>query len=65
MPIRLVTPEDWGLRYAATVSLQEIGTPEACAFLQVAQNQESDKVVLSRITVALEGDPNKKIPNLQ
>ncbi|BAZ22386.1 bilin biosynthesis protein PecF [Kalymmatonema gypsitolerans NIES-4073] len=50
----LLTPEDWGLRYAAAVSLQEIATPEACAFLQVAQNQESDKVVRSRITVALE-----------
>lgn len=50
----LLTPEDWGLRYAAAVSLQEIATPEACASLQLAQNQESDKVVLSRITLALQ-----------
>ena len=49
----LITPEDWGLRYAAAVSLQEIATPEACVFLQVAQNQESDKVV-RRITVGLQ-----------
>ena len=28
----LITPEDWGLRYAAAVSLQEIATPEACVF---------------------------------
>ncbi|ARV57915.1 hypothetical protein BZZ01_04045 [Nostocales cyanobacterium HT-58-2] len=50
----VLTPEDWGLRYAAAVSLAEIATSEACTVLQVAQNQELDKVVLSRITVALE-----------
>ncbi|MEC4814100.1 MAG: HEAT repeat domain-containing protein [Scytonema sp. PMC 1069.18] len=50
----LLTPEDWGLRYAAAVSLQEIATPEAYSVLQVAHNQESDKVVRSRIAFALE-----------
>ncbi|AFZ23077.1 PBS lyase HEAT-like repeat protein [Cylindrospermum stagnale PCC 7417] len=49
----LLTPEDWGLRYAAAVSLQEIATPEASAALQQAIAQEADKVVLSRITTAL------------
>jgi phycoerythrocyanin alpha-cysteine-84 phycoviolobilin lyase/isomerase subunit PecF len=50
----LLTPEDWGLRYAAAVSLQEIATPEVLSVLQVAQNQESDRVVRSRIAIALE-----------
>lgn len=49
----LLTPEDWGLRYAAAVSLLEIATPEASAALQQAIAQEADKVVLSRITTAL------------
>ena len=48
----LLTPEDWGLRYAAAVSLQEIGTPAAYAALQTSLNQEADKVVRSRITMA-------------
>lgn len=51
----LLTPEDWGLRYAAAVSLQEIATPEAIATLQQATAQEADKVVLSRIATALGG----------
>ncbi|BAZ30817.1 bilin biosynthesis protein PecF [Cylindrospermum sp. NIES-4074] len=50
----LLTPEDWGLRYAAAVSLQEIATPEASVALQQATVQEIDKVVLSRIATALE-----------
>ncbi|MCG6135889.1 MAG: HEAT repeat domain-containing protein [Nostoc sp. LLA-1] len=50
----LLTPEDWGLRYAAVVSLQEIATPQAQAALQQAIAQETDKVVLSRITLALD-----------
>ncbi|MBD2385881.1 HEAT repeat domain-containing protein [Cylindrospermum sp. FACHB-282] len=49
----LLTPEDWGLRYAAAVSLQEIATPGAGAALQQATDQEVDKVVLSRIATAL------------
>ncbi|KOP26637.1 Bilin biosynthesis protein PecF [Hapalosiphon sp. MRB220] len=48
----LLSPEDWGLRYAAAVSLQEIATPAAYAALQAALNQEPDKVVRSRITTA-------------
>ncbi len=50
----LLTPEDWGLRYAAAVSLQEIATSVAYAALQQASDLESDKVVLSRIANALE-----------
>ncbi|WP_026736664.1 HEAT repeat domain-containing protein [Fischerella sp. PCC 9605] len=50
----LLTPEDWGLRYAAAVSLQEIATPEAKAALQVGLNQEADKVVRSRISTSVE-----------
>jgi phycoerythrocyanin alpha-cysteine-84 phycoviolobilin lyase/isomerase subunit PecF len=50
----LLTPEDWGLRYAAAVSLQEIATSEAKAALKQAIAQESDKVVKQRIRTALE-----------
>ncbi|MDF5726223.1 MAG: HEAT repeat domain-containing protein [Rhizonema sp. PD37] len=50
----LLTPEDWGLRYAAAVSLQEIATSVAYVALQQASDLESDKVVLSRIANALE-----------
>lgn len=49
----LLNPQDWGLRYAAAVSLQQIATPAACAALQQALNQENDKVVCSRIAQAL------------
>ncbi|MBE9053623.1 HEAT repeat domain-containing protein [Nostocales cyanobacterium LEGE 11386] len=50
----LLTPEDWGLRYAAAVSLQEIATKQAQAALQQAIAGEADQVVRSRITLALE-----------
>lgn len=50
----LSSPEDWGLRYAAVVSLAEIATPEALVALEHALAQETDKVVLHRITTALE-----------
>ncbi|OUL31047.1 glycosyl transferase family 2 [Nostoc sp. RF31YmG] len=50
----LLNPDDWGLRYAAAVSLQEIATPEAQVALQQAIAQEADKVVQSRIAIALE-----------
>ena len=50
----LLTPEDWGLRYAAAVSLQEVATSVAYDALQQASKLESDKVVLSRIANALE-----------
>ncbi|GAA6619073.1 HEAT repeat domain-containing protein [Scytonema sp. NUACC26] len=51
----LLIPEDWGLRYAAAVSLQEIATPEAYSALQMAFEQETDKVVRSRVNLALGG----------
>ncbi|MGI8503717.1 MAG: HEAT repeat domain-containing protein [Hassallia sp.] len=51
----LSSPEDWGLRYAAVVSLAEIAIPEALVALQQALAQETDKVVLHRITTVLEG----------
>jgi phycoerythrocyanin alpha-cysteine-84 phycoviolobilin lyase/isomerase subunit PecF len=50
----LLTPDDWGLRYAAAVSLQEIATPEAHSALSKALDREPDQVVRSRITIALE-----------
>ncbi|OUL26670.1 glycosyl transferase family 2 [Nostoc sp. T09] len=50
----LLNPDDWGLRYAAAVSLQQIATPEAQVALQQAIAQETDKVVQSRIAIALE-----------
>lgn len=50
----LSSPKDWGLRYAAVVSLAEIATPEALVALEQAIAQETDKVVLYRITTALE-----------
>ncbi|MBE9209496.1 HEAT repeat domain-containing protein [Nostoc sp. LEGE 06077] len=50
----LLNPEDWGLRYAAVVSLQAILTPEAQVALQTAIAQEADNVVRSRIALALE-----------
>ncbi|MEO1429541.1 MAG: HEAT repeat domain-containing protein [Cyanobacteria bacterium J06632_19] len=49
----LTTPQDWGLRYAAAVSLQEISTPEANTALQQALKQESDKVVQARIAAGV------------
>jgi bilin biosynthesis PecF protein len=39
----LSSPEDWGLRYAAVVSLAEIATPEALVALEQAIAQETDK----------------------
>jgi phycoerythrocyanin alpha-cysteine-84 phycoviolobilin lyase/isomerase subunit PecF len=48
----LLSCEDWGLRYAAAVSLEEIDTPLSTAALQTA-SQEPDKVVLARIVRAL------------
>ena len=49
----LLNPQDWGLRYAAAVSLQQIATPAANIALQQALNQENDKVVRSRIAAAV------------
>lgn len=50
----LLTPEDWALRYAAAVSLQEIATQPVIVALQQALTQELDKVVQARIRTALE-----------
>lgn len=46
--------EDWALRYASVVSLQEIATIEAQTALQQAFIQEMEKVVVARIESALE-----------
>ncbi|MUG96284.1 HEAT repeat domain-containing protein [Scytonema sp. UIC 10036] len=51
----LLAPDDWGLRYAAAVSLQEIATPDAYNALQMSFHQETDKVVRSRVNKALVG----------
>ena len=45
----LLNPEDWGLRYAGAVALQEIATPDANIALHQALKLEADKVVRSRI----------------
>lgn len=50
----LLNAEDWALRYAAAISLQEIATPEACTALQQALTREPDKVVQARLNTALE-----------
>jgi HEAT repeat protein len=50
----LFNAEDWGLRYAAVVSLQEIGTAKAVAILQQALSGEAELVVQERIRTALE-----------
>lgn len=49
----LLNADDWALRYAAVVSLQEIGTVEALSSLQQALTQELDPVVQIRISTAL------------
>ncbi len=46
--------EDWALRYAAVVSLQEIATLDANAALEIAATKESDSVVRVRIKTALD-----------
>ncbi|BAY82163.1 bilin biosynthesis protein PecF [Calothrix parasitica NIES-267] len=52
----LLNPQDWGLRYAAAVSLQQVATPAANIALQQALNQENDKVVRSRIAAAVNSE---------
>ncbi|NEO95749.1 MAG: HEAT repeat domain-containing protein [Moorea sp. SIO3G5] len=46
-------PDDWGLRYSAAVSLEEIGNSDAILVLQAASESESDLVVQTRIERAL------------
>ncbi|MEO8893408.1 MAG: HEAT repeat domain-containing protein, partial [Coleofasciculaceae cyanobacterium] len=50
----LLKPQDWALRYAAVVSLEEIATEATIATLQQALNQEIDQVVQLRIKTALD-----------
>lgn len=50
----LLNAEDWALRYATVVSLQEIGTSEARAVLERSLSQERDKAVQARLSTALE-----------
>lgn len=49
----LVNPEDWGLRYAAAVSLEEMASPEVVPTLEQALERESDKVVRVRLERAI------------
>ncbi|MBU7586079.1 MAG: HEAT repeat domain-containing protein [Nostoc sp. TH1S01] len=58
----LVSPEDWGLRYAAAVSLQAIATPATQAALQTAIATEADNVVRSRMALALGSGKTNKLP---
>lgn len=44
----LLNPEDWALRYAAVVSLEEIGTTEAKAIIAQGLAKEADLVVRVR-----------------
>lgn len=50
----LLKPQDWALRYAAVVSLEEIATEATIATLQQALNQEIDQIVQLRIQTALD-----------
>lgn len=50
----LVNPEDWALRYAAAVSLEEIAIPDLITPLEQALDRESDRVVRVRIKTAIE-----------
>lgn len=50
----LLNAEDWALRYATVVSLQEIGSSEARAVLERTLTQERDKAVQARLNTALE-----------
>jgi len=59
----LLNPQDWGLRYAAAVSLQEIATPEANIALQQALKQEDDKVVRGRIATAVTANSEQLLHN--
>lgn len=53
--------EDWALRYAAIVSLQEIATPETQAILTEALSQQGDPIVKLRCQTALENWQSAKI----
>lgn len=53
--------EDWALRYAAIVSLQEIATPETQAILEQSLQQQTDRIVKLRCQTALENWQSAKI----
>ncbi|MFB2938795.1 HEAT repeat domain-containing protein [Aerosakkonemataceae cyanobacterium BLCC-F154] len=53
--------EDWALRYAAIVSLEEIATPETQAILTEALAQQGDRIVKLRCQTALENWQSAKI----
>ncbi|MGA9379637.1 MAG: HEAT repeat domain-containing protein [Phormidium sp.] len=57
----LFNVEDWALRYAAIVSLQEIATSETQAILQQALHQQTDQIVTLRCQTALENWQPAKI----
>jgi phycoerythrocyanin alpha-cysteine-84 phycoviolobilin lyase/isomerase subunit PecF len=49
----LLKPQDWALRYAAVVSLEEIATEATTSALKSALSQELEQVVNMRIKTAL------------
>ncbi|MBE9126417.1 MULTISPECIES: HEAT repeat domain-containing protein [unclassified Coleofasciculus] len=49
----LLNPEDWGLRYAAVVSLEDMASPEVIPTLEQALKKESDQVVRVRLERAI------------
>jgi phycocyanobilin lyase alpha subunit len=53
--------EDWALRYAAIVSLQEIATSETKAILEQQLQQQTDQIVKLRCQTALENWQSVKI----
>lgn len=53
--------EDWALRYAAIVSLQEIATPETQKILEQSLGQQTDRIVRLRCQTALENWQPAKI----
>lgn len=53
--------EDWALRYAAIVSLQEINTPETQAVLEQSLHQQTDQILRLRCQTALENWQSAKI----
>ena len=48
----ITKPDDWGLRYSASLALEEISTNQSTELLTMASRLESDAVVLMRINLA-------------
>lgn len=57
----LLTPEDWALRYAAGVLLQETATPEAMLALQQAVVQAQNTTALEHFKSRNHGDREVEI----